>query len=77
MKMEQSKLQMEVFLIHDTLNRAMALTRSIGKLAEQTDGDVSDLGLMAEVATGLIQGSYTTIEKLAAKMISKEKTSGS
>ncbi len=66
-KLSLGNVQMEVFLIHGTLNRAMALTRSIGKLAEQIDGDASDLGLMAEVATGLIQGSYTTIEKLAAK----------
>ena len=45
------------FEIQEALNKAMALTRSIGKLAEQDPDGLkeSDMGLMAEVATVLMQ----------------------
>ena len=50
------------FEIQEALNKAMALTRSIGKLAELDDIEESDMGLMAEVATDLIQEAYTALD---------------
>jgi hypothetical protein len=62
----QDSMKEAIFEIEETLNKAMALTRSISKLAEEPEDYQikSDLGQMAEIATGLIQTAYEKIDAL-------------
>ncbi len=52
--------------IKDTLNKALALTRIIGRLAELEPDyqKESDMGLVGEIATALIQEAYNKIDNL-------------